>query len=123
MCGERLPCRSLALERGNARRLGGGGFGGEIVLAGVGLDILKLQFHLLEQATAALGTGAVLLAPELGDLELEVRDHRLGRAISRRGAGKPCLGIIGALDRDSEQRLERNDIVRKRRDGGSHDGE
>ena len=40
--GERLPDGPLALERGNARRLGGGGFGRKIVLAGVGLQILEL---------------------------------------------------------------------------------
>ena len=123
MGGERLPDRSLALGRGNARRLGGGGFGRDIVLAGVGLQILELQLHLLEQAAAALGAGAVLLAPELGDLELEVRDHRLGGALARRSAGQPRLGVVGPQDRSSEQRLERADVVRKRQDGGSHDGE
>lgn len=123
MLGERLLDWSPALERGNARRLGGGGLGRELVLAGVGLKILELQLQLLEQAATALGAGAVLLAPELGDLQLEVRDHRLGRALPRRGGGQPRLGVIGPPDRGDEQRLERADVVRKRRDAGFHEGE
>ena len=65
VAARRIPDRSLALERDDARRLGDGGFGRDIVLAGVGLEILELQLHLLEQATAALGAGAVLLALNL----------------------------------------------------------
>ena len=107
--GERLSDRTLPLEDSDARP-GRGGSGREIVLAGVGLEILKLQLHLLEQAAAALGAGAILLAPEPGDLKLEVRDHRLV-ALARRGVGQARLGFVGTLERGYEQRLERFEIV------------
>jgi len=73
--GEGLSDRSSALERRDAGRLGG-----DRVLAGVCLEILGLELHLLEQATAALGARAILLPPELGDLQLQVHGDRLDDA-------------------------------------------
>ncbi len=75
MLGKGLSDRSSALERCDAGRLGG-----DRVLADVGLEILELELHLLEQATAALGAWAILLPPELGDLQLQVRGDRLDAA-------------------------------------------
>lgn len=113
MFGKRLPGRSLAFEGGDGSGLLGRGLGSNIVLGGVGLEIFELQFHLVEQAAGALGAGAVLLAPELGDLQLEVRDHGLGGALPGMGIGELGLGLIGSLGRARQQRLERFDIVRK----------
>lgn len=79
--GKRLPGRPLAFEGGDGRGLLGRGFGCKIILGGVGLETFELQLRLVEQAACTLGAGAVLLAPELGDLQLEVRDHRLGGAL------------------------------------------
>lgn len=62
--------RPLPLERGDVGGAGGGDLGGEIVLAGVGLEVLELELQLVEQAAGALGAGTVLLTPELGDLQL-----------------------------------------------------
>lgn len=69
----------------------------------------------------ALRAGAILLAPELGDLQLEVRDHGLGGALPGMGIGELGLGLIGSLGRTRQQRLERFDIVRKGRNDSFHD--
>ena len=96
MFGERLAARALAVERGNLARLRRSGFGSAIILAGIGLEIFELQFQLVEQTSAAFGAGAILLATQPGDLQLEVRDQRLDRALAGPGLGKAGLGIIGA---------------------------
>src|SRR5690606_13161759 len=83
--GEGFAGRALALERGHARRLRRCGLGGKFILAGACLEFLELQLQLVEQPAAALGAGAVLLAPELGDEQLQVRDQ--GLVIGRLGGG------------------------------------
>ena len=110
----------LALERGDAGRLGRGSLGSKVVLGGVGLKVFEMQFHLIEQAAGAFGAGAVLLPLQLGDLQLEVGDDRLGGALAGLGIGEPGLGIIRPPGCCRQQRLERCDIVRKRREGGFH---
>jgi hypothetical protein len=50
----------------------------EVVLSGIGLEFFELQFHLVDQPGAPFRTLAILLAAHLGDLELEVPNHRLG---------------------------------------------
>ena len=49
------------------------------MLGSGGLEILELQLHLIDQAGTALRTVAVLVPTQLGDLEPEMLDHRLGR--------------------------------------------
>lgn len=71
MLGERLARRPLALEDGNHGDLRCCFLSDQIVLGSVGLEPLELQLHLIEQAAAALGAGTVLLALQLGDLQLE----------------------------------------------------
>ena len=48
------------------------------IFRGRGLEFLELELQLLDQPGAAFGALPELLAPQLGELELEVRDHRLG---------------------------------------------
>ena len=58
---------------------------------------------------------------QLGDLQLEVGDHRLGGALAGMGVGELRLGFVGPLGRCcAQQRLERFDVVRKGRNGGFH---
>ena len=58
-----------------------------------GLEILKLQLELVDEAGAALGALAVLLAPQPGDLEPQVLDHGLGGGDD--GAGLRQLDFSG----------------------------
>jgi hypothetical protein len=89
--GKWLPGRPLALERGDLCRLRRGGLGLQVVLCGIGFEVFELELHLLEQATGAFGAGAVLLALQLGDLQLEMGDHRFGGALPSAGIGE--LGL------------------------------
>jgi len=102
MFGERLAARALAVEGGDLARLRRSGFGSAIILAGIGLEIFKLQFQLIEQMAAAFGAGAILLAAQPGDLQFEVGDQRLDRTLAGLGLGKAGLGIIGAQDRGGQ---------------------
>ena len=90
------------------------------VFGRVSLELLELQLHLIEQAAAALGAGAILLALELGDLQLEVSDQRLDGALAGMGVGQLGLCFVSLLERGNQQRLERFNIVRKGRDDGFH---
>lgn len=80
------PLAGEALDHGVGQPgLGRSGFGGALILGGGGFHILQLQFQLVEQLAPPLGGGAKAVAPELGDLQLEVGDQRLG-------SHRPCLG-------------------------------
>ena len=57
-------------------------------------SFLELQFQLVEQLAAALGGLPELLAPQLGDQQLVVGDHRLGAGGARLGL-LPCLPLGG----------------------------
>ena len=83
--GERLAARALALEGGDGQGLCGGGLGDQLILAGIGLEVFELQLHLRHEALAAFCAGSVRLALQLGDLQLEVGDHRLGGALAGHG--------------------------------------
>ena len=98
---ERRACRPSAGEwmhhRAADRR------GSDLVLGRAGGDFLKLQFQLVEQFAAALGGLPVLLAPQPGDQQLQLRHHRLGargarfRLLARRAFG-------------GQRRLQRGDL-------------
>ena len=88
---QRRPCRLLA---GKARdhasilfRLRNDRFGGAFILGYAGLQLLKLEFHLIEQLPAPLRRWAILGMVQLGDRQLEMGDHRLGR-LARRALGQ-----------------------------------
>ncbi len=121
--GERLTRRRLALEAAHAGGLLGRGLGNKGVFAGVGFEFLELQLHLVEQAARAFGAGAVLLALELGDLQLQMRDQRRGGALAGRRIGEPGFGGVGAGNGRCNQRLERFDVVGQGGNGGDHEAE
>ena len=105
MLGERLPRRAPAPDGRYAGRAGSRSLGSKVIRAGIGLEILQLQFHLLEQAPAAFRARAILLAPQLRDLQRQMGDQRLGGALPGLGFGQLSLGLIGPLGRTREQRL------------------
>ena len=67
----------LALKACNAGCAGDGLFCGQFILGGCSLKLLELQFHLVNQACASLGLGAVELALHLGDDQLLIGDQGL----------------------------------------------
>ena len=95
--GERLN-RSVAL-------------GDDGALGRVRFQFLELQFKLVEQLAAALGGLAILIAPQLGDDQLQVRDHR-----GARGAGFGGGELLALLQ---DQRVGLSEVVRQRR-GRAH---
>jgi hypothetical protein len=120
--GERLAARALALERGD---------GG--VFAARPRRRAHPRWHRprdLRAAAPSVPAGACCvrrwrrrLALQLGDLQLEMGDHRLGGALAGLCVGEPRLCLIGSAGRRVQQRLERFDVVRKGRNGGFHDHE
>ncbi|PYE84186.1 hypothetical protein C7477_1543 [Phyllobacterium leguminum] len=78
MAGERLAHGLAALEGGNIRRLCRCAFCRDEVFRCIGFEFFELQFHLVDEAGAALRASAILLAPQLGDLELQMCDQSLG---------------------------------------------
>lgn len=111
---ERLPDRLLALERDDGgRRLRRSSFSGEFVFGRVGFEILKLELELCEQPLGAFGAGTILLAPQLGILQLEMRNHRLGCGLAGAGFGQSRFRFIRPVGRHREKRLKRFDVVRK----------
>src|SRR4051794_13855799 len=87
-CADRLPAGEAPHHRAAGRLRGG--FGGDLVRRGARLELLELQLQLVEQLAAFRG-GTEALAPQLGDEQLQLRDHRLGarRASLRLPAFRP----------------------------------
>ena len=102
MLGERLARRPLALERPDRLRLGRRLLRGQLVLGRSRLQVLQLQFHLLEQPRLALRAAAVELAPQLLDLQLEMRDQRFVA-----GQIRLSVGRLGFSARRNAPRLPR----------------
>lgn len=128
--GKGLLHRRLALEAADAGGLLGGGLGDKGVLAGVGFELLELQLHLVEQAAGAFGTGAVLLALQLGDLQLQMRDQCVSGALAGKGVGELGIGLVGSANGSlglflecKHQRLERFDVIRQGGNGCDHEAE
>ena len=76
--GEWLLGGTLANQRPNRRGLGRRFFRGKLVFARGGLRILQLHLELIEKAGLALRTCPIKLAPQLLDLQRQVRYQRLG---------------------------------------------
>ena len=130
MLGERLLYRRLALEAANVGCLLGGSLGNEGVLAGVSFKLLELQLHLVEQASGTFGAGAVLLALQLGDLQLQMSDQRGRGTLTGVRVGQLGFEIVGSANgglrlvpERQYQRLERFDVVGQGGNGGDHEAE
>ena len=65
---------------------------------------LELQFQLVEQLAATLGGLPVMLPPQLGDQQLQVRHHRLG-------AGGARLGLLARRALGGQRRLQCGNLV------------
>jgi len=73
-----LAHRPLAREGAHSLRFGRGIFGRQFVLGGRRHEFLELQFQLVDQPLRALAARPVLLALQLSDQQLQVRDQSLG---------------------------------------------
>ena len=92
MIRERLARRPPAREpahRGGSRRQA---LSGQFILGGRRLEVLELQFQLIEEPSTALGAPAVEVSSQLLDLQLEGGDHRLR---VRRNRRQPCGVSLG----------------------------
>ena len=101
----RRKIKRLALKEGkrsNRRVLAWRG--GSFIFRRARHRFLELQLQLVEQFATTLGGLPVLLAPELGDQQLVMGDHRLG-------AGGARLGLLSCLPLGDERHLERVDVV------------
>ena len=119
--GKGLLHRRLALEAADAGGLLGGGLGDEGLLAGVGLELLEQQLHLVEQAAGAFGAGAVLLALQLGDLQLEMGDQRRGGTLASVGVSELRFRFVDPQNGCRSERQQRFHIVRQGGNGGDQE--
>jgi hypothetical protein len=97
----------------------------QFVFGGRRFQLFELKLHLFQQASLALRAGAIELAPQLLDLELEMADERFRARQIRLGVGRfgtsngePGLRFNagGALGKD--QRVRSGKIGGKRFAGG-----
>ncbi len=116
MVGERPSARALAGEACDVGDLGGGSLGSQLVLGRRGLQLLQLQFHLVQQAGGALGARAEAVAVELLDLQLEMGDQGQVAGFLRQGGGN--VGACG-----QQGCLERVDVIRQGGKLGVHAGD
>jgi hypothetical protein len=99
MSRKRFAGRPLALERLHGLRPRRRLLGRQFILGCYRFQLFELKLHLLQQARLALRAGAVKLAPQLLDLELEMTDEcfrarqvRLGIGSLGLGTRRFCLG-------------------------------
>ena len=97
MLGERLARRALAGERRHIRGARGRLLGGDLVRGGRALQLSELQGQLVEQPHGALRTLAIKLVPQLGDLQLLMRNHGLIVGGAGLGDRQLCLDPERAL--------------------------
>jgi hypothetical protein len=86
---------------------------GDFVLCRACRCFLELQFQLVEQLAAALGGLPVLLAPQLGDQQLQVCHHRLGTGGAR-------LGLLPRAALGSQRCRQRGDFCGEDLGRGRH---
>ena len=108
---KRRASRLSASERVYCRA--GSRGGGDLVLSRACRQFLELQFQLVEQLAAALGGLTVLLAPQLGDQQFQVRHQRLG-------AGGTRLGLLARCAFSGQRCCEHGDLVREVLGRGRH---
>ena len=110
--GEWLAGGMSAHEGGDLGGLGCCRLGGDLICAGGGLQLLQLEFKLVEQTLCALRVGAEPLALELGDLQFEVGDlglilRHLGTGRGQRLHGQARLGTGGNQSRHESVGIQR----------------
>ena len=102
MLGEGFARRAAAVVGWRVGCSRDGLIGHDLVLGRGSLKFFQLQLKLVDQPGAAFGTRAILLALQLGDLQLQRRDQRL-----RAGHDSPHLHQFGLGGRQfSVQSLE-----------------
>jgi hypothetical protein len=114
MCRQRRTYRLLPLEALDRDRssLPGGGYGGQRILGRRRLQLLQLEFQLIEMV-GTLGRLPEPVAFILGDHQLEMGDHCFGTR-------HPRLGQLARRALGRERRLQRVDVVRNRIRTGRH---
>ena len=104
--GEWAPGRTCAGKARYDGGLGRRGLGGQFILGSRRLQLLELQFHLVQQAGRALRARAEAIPVELLDLQLEMRDQRpIAGLLRNRDGGFGACGQQGCL--------EGSDIIRQ----------
>jgi hypothetical protein len=98
MRGQRCPHRLAPGKAADIGAMCGTRYLG--VLAGGGLQLLKLKLHLVEQLAAALGRSAEAVVPQLRDQQLQVRHHRLR-------PGRPGFGLAPRHLLERQRRAQR----------------
>ncbi len=114
VAGEGLARRAAAREPGDGRYLRRRALGRQFILGGRSLEVLELEFQLVQQADAALGARAVEFPPQLVDLQPEADDLRLVVRTLRPGDGHLGTGR-------QQRRLQRVDVLRQRRELAFHE--
>ena len=82
----------------------------DLILGRSRLELLELQLHLVDQAGPALGAVTILLAPQPGDLEPEMFDHRLGGRDHGPGVRQFRFGGLGTRLRGRERGAQSGDL-------------
>ena len=107
-------------ERGRVTGLSGGFLGCDFVFGGGGFEVFQLEFHLIEELAAALGSVAIELSPHLLDGKLEMGDQRFGaRDVGHRtrGCGLGVRSLRFSIDArhsfGGQEPLETFQIVRQ----------
>lgn len=96
MLGEGFADRTASLKGGNRSGAGRRVLGRDLVFGGGYFEVLELQLHLFDQPGTSFGALAKLLAPKLGDLQPQMRDHRLRGRDDRARLCQLCLRHPGA---------------------------
>ena len=118
-----LANRPLALERAHGLRLFGCLLGDELILGRGRLELLQLQFQLIEQPRRAFRARSIERPSQLLDLELQMGDQRLGARQLRLRIR--CFGELRFRDQarrtlGDNHRMRGGEIGRKRFSGDFH---
>jgi hypothetical protein len=117
MLWERFARGALAVEGGDSRRFSRSLLGGDLVLDRRGLELLEPQLQLIEKTRSPFGTRSIDLAPQLLDLQLQMRDQGLvvgGLGLDGSDIG---LGDDASIALGKQRDLQRLDIVGKVMEG------
>ena len=117
---ERLARRPPAGEGSRTALFGSGHLGGKLVGGGRGFHLFELQLELVEQPFQALRSLSEDRAPQLLDLQLEVRDQN--SVIGELGTNGCDLGFRrrSPFLCSDQRRLERVDVIGKSVGTGIH---